>query len=112
MCSSLSLAEPVKSQFVGRCPEKKLPSGSPITDSSSGYTWHQARVGLDDYLEIGADAPKMMMDPGEKARLSLWREVWKIVPQTLHLKRSKTWTDPQLFNEQVVKEKRVSRNEL
>jgi len=91
---------------------KNLPSGAPITDSAMGFTWYQVRVGLDDYLEIGKDTPKMMMDPRERERLSLWREIWKIVPQTLHLKRSKTWAHPQLFNKEVVKEKKVSNEEL
>jgi len=91
---------------------KNLPSGSPITDDSMGFTWEKVRVGLDDYLEIGKDTPKMMMDHGEKARLSIWRDIWKIVPQTLHLKRSKTWANPKLFNKEAAKAGKLPKKEL
>lgn len=48
----------------------------------------------------------------QTARVQRWSDYWKEVPPRMHLKRSKTWSNPKMYDRDLVIGQTVGREEL
>jgi len=67
-------------------------TGNPSQD------WRQHTGETMEHFEIGREQG-MMQDTGEMERLRLWRQLEELIPPSLHLKRSPSWTNTLMYRD-------------
>jgi len=69
-----------------------------VKTGTPSQEWRQHTVESMEHFEIGI-VQGMMQDPGEMERLELWRKLEQLIPPSLHLKRSPSWTNTLMYRD-------------